>query len=294
MSDIAEVFEDVARRAAAVDPDGEHKVKPLELFFDLVFVFAITQVTSLMFHNSTWPGIGHGMLALAMLWWAWVAYSWLTNEIDPEEGAVRLAMFAAMAAMLVASLATPRAFGADGLVFALAYITVRVLHLVLYATVPGDGDVRAAVLRIAPTSLFAGALLVIAGALGGAARDPLWVAALLIDLGGVYRAGVGGWRVSAGHFAERHGLIVLIALGESIVAVGAVRGVALGARAVAVAVLGIALAGALWWIYFDVVALVAERKLRSLTGMPATSWPGTPTPTCIYRSWRASFWPRSA
>jgi low temperature requirement protein LtrA len=206
------------------------------------------------------------MLALTMLWWAWVAYSWLTNEIDPEEGVVRLVMFAAMAAMLVASLATPHAFGADGLVFALAYTIVRVLHLVLYQTVPSDMGVREAVRRISPTAIVAVTLLIVAGVVGGSARTPLWIAALLVDLSGVFFGGVEGWHVSAGHFAERHGLIVLIALGESIVSIGAASRHALDGPTVVAAVLGIAVAGAMWWIYFDVVALVAERKLRSLTG----------------------------
>src|SRR5919205_1153040 len=111
----------------------DERVTYLELFFDLVFVFAITQVTGLMAHEGSWAGIGQGLLVLAALWWAWAGYAWLTNRVNPEEGAVRLAFFAAMAALLIASLAVPRAFGTDAEVFGVAYLSVRVLHIALFA-----------------------------------------------------------------------------------------------------------------------------------------------------------------
>ena len=115
--------------------DGEQKVTPLELFFDLVFVFAITQVTAMMAEDPTWPGIGRGLMVLAAIWWAWVGYSWLTNFLATDEGVIRGAVFTAMAAMLVASLAVPHAFGRDGLVFGVAYFVVRALHIGCYAAV---------------------------------------------------------------------------------------------------------------------------------------------------------------
>src|SRR3954453_20670927 len=116
-------------------PRGEtdERVTNLELFFDLVFVFAITQVTALMSKDPTWAGIGHGMLVLAALWWAWAGYAWLTNRINPEEGGIRLAVFVAMAALLLASLAVPRAFGSDAKVFGVAYLAVRAMHIALFA-----------------------------------------------------------------------------------------------------------------------------------------------------------------
>src|SRR3989442_15669604 len=119
--------------------EREQRVTPLELFFDLVFVFAITQVTTFLSHNPTWGGLLRGLLLLGMLWWAWSAYAWLTNNLDPEEGAVRLAVLAAVAAMLVVSLAAPRAFGPDAVTFGVAYLVVRVLHLLLFA-IAGRGD----------------------------------------------------------------------------------------------------------------------------------------------------------
>src|SRR5690349_5741643 len=137
------------------DEPGERgqRVTPLELFFDLVVAFAFTQVTVLLSRTPTWAGLLRGLLLLAALWWAWSAYAWLTNTLDPEEGGVRLAMLAAVAAMLIASLAAPGAFGTDGVIFGVAYLLVRGLHLVLFSIAGrGDRDLLRAVLRIAPTA----------------------------------------------------------------------------------------------------------------------------------------------
>jgi low temperature requirement protein LtrA len=246
----------------------EARVTPLELFFDLVFVFAITQVTGLVSAKPSWEGLVQGVLVLGVLWWAWAAYAWLTNTVDLEEGVVRLAMFAAMAAMLIASLAVPEAFGNDALVFACAYAAVRAAHLVLYGLAGrGDADLLGAVARLAVSSAVAVALLVGAAFVDGAAQSALWALALGIDLAGPYLGGARGWHLSPGHFAERHALIVIIAIGESIVAVGVgAAGLPLDAGVIVASVLGIAVAAALWWAYFDVVALVAERRLRAATG----------------------------
>ena len=149
--------------------EAEQRVTPLELFFDLVFVFGLTQVTSLMSADPTWAGLARGMLVLAALWWAWAAYAWLTNTIDPDEGAARLAVFGAMAAMLIVGLAAPGAFDDDALLFGVAYLAVRVLHIVLYALAADDEDIRGAVMRLAPTSVVAPGLILGAAALDGAA-----------------------------------------------------------------------------------------------------------------------------
>src|ERR671925_850006 len=155
--------------------ERDHRVTPLELFFDLVVVFAITQVTSVFSHSPTWGGLLRGLLLLGTLWWAWSAYAWLTNTLDPEEGAVRLAMLAAIAAMLVVSLAAPGAFGSDGVTFGVAYFMVRAFHLVLYAIAGrGDRDLIRAVVRIVPAATLAPALLVIAGFLHGAGQLAFW------------------------------------------------------------------------------------------------------------------------
>src|SRR2546429_3932172 len=142
--------------------EGAHRVTPLELFFDLVVVFAVTQVTSFLGRSPTGGGLLRGLLLLGTLWWAWSAYAWLTNTVDPEEGAVRLAVLAAIAAMLIVSLAAPGAFGQDGVIFGVAYLVVRALHLVLFAIAGrGDRDLLRAVMRILPGAIIGAALLVV-------------------------------------------------------------------------------------------------------------------------------------
>jgi len=247
--------------------EGEERVTPLELFFDLIFVFAITQVTGFISEDPTWAGLVKGLLVLGVLWWAWAAYAWLTNTINPDEGAVRLVMFGAMAAMLIASLAVPDVFGDDALLFACAYAFVRVAHLALYAVAGrGDRDLLGAVARLGTGSTIAIGLLFVASALDGRLQAGIWAVALLFDAAGALIGGGRGWRLSAGHFAERHALIVIIAVGESIVALGVGATTDLTTGVVVAAALGLVVAAALWWAYFDVVALVAERKLRDTKG----------------------------
>ena len=219
--------------------------------------------------DPTWAGLGRGLLVLGALWWAWAAYAWLTNTVDPEEGAVRLAMLGAAAAMLVASLAVPEAFGDDGVLFGAAYFLVRVLHIALYALAGrGDPDLLGAVSRMTPSATLGPVLIVAAGFADGAQQITLWVVALALDYLGVLIGRGAGWRVSPEHFAERHGLIIIIALGESIVALGVgAAGLPLTWQVAAAAVLGIAVVAALWWAYFDFVALLAARKLVEAAGV---------------------------
>jgi low temperature requirement protein LtrA len=250
------------------DIGSEQRVTPLELFFDLVVVFAITQVTGFLSRDPTWGGLLRGLLILCVLWWAWAAYAWLTNTLNPEEGAVRLAMFGAIAAMLIVSLAVPDAFGGDGVAFGVAYFVVRALHLVLYAIAGrGDRDLLGAVLRIVPTATLCPALLVVAGFFDGTAQVGLWVAALLIDYLSVLVGHMQGWRVAPAHFVERHGLVVIIALGESIIAIGVGAGRRpLDAGVIEAALLGIAVVASVWWSYFDWVAFVSQARLTEATG----------------------------
>ena len=248
--------------------ESEQRVTPLELFFDLVFVFAITQVTGFLAENSTWEGLLRGLFLLGALWWAWASYAWLTNTLNPEEGAVRIAVFGSMAAMLIVSLATPHAFDVDGVVFGIAYFIVRALHLVLYALAGrGDPELLRAVLRILPSAVLGAALLVVAGFLDGAVQMVVWAVALAIDYLWLLVVGMRGWRVSPEHFVERHGLIVIIAIGESIVAIGVgAAGLPLDAGTIAAAILGIVVASALWWSYFDWAVYVAQARLADATG----------------------------
>jgi low temperature requirement protein LtrA len=241
--------------------EGE-RVTPLELFFDLVFVLALTQCTTLIARTPTWEGMLKGMLVLGMLWWSWTGYAWLTSVVDPEEGTVRLAMFAAMAAFLVAALCVPGAFGSEALLFACAYAAVRAAHIVLFVLASReDAALRHSVVGLAGSTAVGVGLLLAAAFTSGAPQLGLWGLALVLDMGGPYLFGAEGWKLVPGHFAERHGAIVIIALGESIVAIGAGAKAVTSAGIVAAAVLGVVVAAALWWVYFDVVAIVAGRRL---------------------------------
>jgi low temperature requirement protein LtrA len=238
------------------------RVTALELFFDLVFVLAITQCTALMAAEPTWTGLGKGVLVLGVLWWSWVGYAWLTSVVDPEEGAVRLVMFVVMAALLVAALCVPDAFGETALLFACAYGIVRFGQIALFLLASRDDPaLRQSVLGLAGGTSLGVGLLVAAAFTDGWPQGTLWVVALLLDMGEPFLFGSEGWKLVPGHFAERHGLIIIIALGESIVAIGVGASGGVDAGVVTAATLGVAVAAALWWLYFDVVALVAARRL---------------------------------
>jgi low temperature requirement protein LtrA len=217
-----------------------------------------------MADTPTWLGLAKGMLVLAVLWWAWVGYAWLTSVVDPEEGTVRFAIFAAMAALLVVALCVPDAFGELGLLLAAAYAVVRAAQIVLFMVASrDDAALRSSVIGLAGGTAVGVGLLVAASFADGVLQGALWALALVLDMGEPYLFGAEGWRLAPGHFAERHGLIVIIALGESIVAIGVGAEAGVTAGVVAAAVVGIAVAAALWWLYFDVVALVAERRLHN-------------------------------
>jgi low temperature requirement protein LtrA len=245
--------------------EGE-RVLPLELFFDLVFVLALTQCTALMADKPTWSGLAEGILVLAVMWWSWTGYTWLTSVVDPEEGAVRIAIFGAMAALLIVAICVPQAFGSLALEFALAYGAVRGGQIALFVLASrDDAALRKSVTGLALSTAIGVGLLIGASFLDGLAQGALWALALLLDMGGPYLFGSEGWKLVPGHFAERHGLIIIIALGESIVAIGAGADTSLTAGIAAAAVVGILLSAALWWIYFDVVALVSARRLVRAT-----------------------------
>jgi low temperature requirement protein LtrA len=253
-------------------PMREQRVTPLELFFDLVFVYGITQVTLLMSDDPTWTGIGRGLLVLAALWWAWTGYAWLTNLLEPEEVAVRLGMFGGMAAMLVVALAVPGAFGATAALFGVAYVVVRLIQVLLYAKASKREPALAGlVLRKLPAAALASALILLAALFDGPAQAGLWIAALAVDYLSTLIGGGRGLRISPAHFAERYGLIVIIALGESIVAIGiAAAGVPLTAGIVTAAVLAIGAIAALWWAYFDVIAVNVQARLSDTSGVRQT------------------------
>jgi low temperature requirement protein LtrA len=250
-------------RLAGIRREGE-RVTPLELFFDLVFVLAITQCTGLMSHDQSWSGLMQGLLILAVLWWAWVGYAWLTSVIDPEALAIRGAIFVAMAALLIVGICVQEAFGNLALAFALGIGVFRAAHIALFMLAGAeadDGDLRRSVIGLGVSTAIAVGILALASLFDGLAQGALWALAIFLDMAGPYFFGAEGWKIVPGHFAERHGLIVIIALGESIVAIGVGASGTLDLGIGTAGVLGVFLAAALWWTYFDVVALVSARRL---------------------------------
>jgi low temperature requirement protein LtrA len=246
------------------------RVTSIELFFDLVFVFALTQVTALMAEDLSARGILRGVLILGLLWWSWVGYAWLCNVVRVDEGPARFALLIAMIAMFVLALAIPEAFddlegGLPGpVVVAMCYFLFRLMHLVLFWIISSDDpDLRRQLVRFAPSMIGGTALLLIASQYTGTVQTVLWAAALLADYGGTYLAGASGWRLrSASHFAERHGLILIVALGESIVALGVgAAELPISWPIVAGSAAGLLLSAALWWAYFDITALQGEHAL---------------------------------
>ena len=263
------------RRLTRIVPTDEtHGVTTLELFFDLVFVFAITQITAFMAVDLGWQACLRGLVLLSLLWFAWCSYSWLGNQAHADEGILRVAYILAMAALFVVALAIPEAWGDEGggvsapVLLAAGLAVVRLTHLGVYAVAAaGDVGLRRQVVRTAvPVGVSAG-LLLLGAVLGGPAQTALWALALVVDYTGIYAVGA-DWRLPAPrHFAERYGLIVLIALGESLIAVGVGVGhLPVTVPIVGAALLGMAVSVALWWAYFDVVAPVAERVLRKREG----------------------------
>jgi low temperature requirement protein LtrA len=253
--------------------EREQRVTPLELLFDLVFVFAFTQVTTVLSDDPTWSGLGHGLLILAALWWAWAAYAWLTNTADPDAGEVWGAMLVAMAAMFVAALAVPDAFGRHGVVFGVAFLIVNVMFLALYTfAARGDRDLLAAIMRIAPLPLAGAALIIGAGFVHGALRPIIWLAAIAVGLFGPLLGGIGGWRVQPAHFIERHGLIVIIAIGESLIAIGVgARSAGVGTGVIVAAALGLVVVNSFWLAYFDFFPIRVQQLLADRSGAQRTS-----------------------
>jgi low temperature requirement protein LtrA len=247
--------------------DQEHRVTPRELFFDLVFVFAFTQVATLLADDPTFAGIGRGVLVLAALWWVWAAYAWLTNVVDPEESIVGAALLVALIAMFVAALVVPDVFDGKGVLFGAAFFVVCAMHTALYALAGrGSPDLRRAVLRLAPWMLGGAILIIVAGFTDGA-QIWLWLAALTCSYVGGFATGTTGWRLYPSHFVERHGLVVIIALGEAFVSIGiGARGIDIGLPEIVAAVLGLLVATAFWLAYFDFFSIRGEQTLLNREG----------------------------
>jgi low temperature requirement protein LtrA len=258
-------------------PTAEHDgATDFELLFDLVYVFAITQVTTYMARSQGPRGLLQGLIILALLWWTWSAYTWLGNQARADEGLVRLVLAAAMVAMFVVALSVPKAWHtphgelSGSLILVGAYLLVRALHLCAYAAAAGDDPGLRHQLVVTLIPLLLGAALMVPGAiLGGWAETILFAAALAVDWTGVYLTSRhGGWRInSAQHWTERQGNFIILAIGESVVAIGVGAGTqALHWPVIVASGLGVAVAISLWWLYFDVVSLAAERRFAQAEG----------------------------
>jgi low temperature requirement protein LtrA len=245
--------------------EHEHRVTPRELFFDLVFVFAFTQVATLLADDPTFAGIGRGVLVLAALWWAWTAYAWFTNIVDPEENVIGAALLVALMAMFVAALVVPGVFDDDGVLFGAAFLVVCTMHAALYAFVGrANPDLLGAVLRLTPWTLSGATLILVAGFAAGA-RTWLWLGALACAYIGPFLSGSTGWQLHPSHFAERYGLVLIIALGEAFIAIGiGATGIGIGLGEVVAAILGLLVATSFWLAYFDFFSIRGERILRDV------------------------------
>jgi low temperature requirement protein LtrA len=260
------------RRPLIREEQAKATVTPLELFFDLVFVFALTQVTAFMADELNWQGMLRGALVIMLLWWAWTGYAWLANVASAEEPPIKLSILAGMSAMFLLALCIPEAFddapgGLDGpVVLAVCYLVFRFMHFVMFMIVAReDPGLRGQLFRFAPSVVAGSAVLLVASQFDGWVQTGLWMLAIVADYVGTALGGFSGWRLPApGHFSERHGLIVIVALGESIVAIGV--GVAkepISLVIVVASLFGLVLASAMWWAYFDVSALLGEHALAS-------------------------------
>jgi low temperature requirement protein LtrA len=251
--------------ATAADTHQPQRVTTLELFFDLVFVFTLTELTTVLFEAPNGRGLLRVVVMLGLIWWMYGGYAWMTNAVDTTTLARRLVLLAAMGAYFMLALSIPHAFGDTGLAFGLAYFCVVVLHSALFTRASVASAVRA-ILTLAPYNLVAAFAVIAGGALGGTAQYALWAAAGVFEWLSPSFRGLGGFLVAPAHFVERHGLVVIVAIGESVVAIGfGASQLPLDGSLVAVAAVGLALSACLWWLYFGGDD---ERAEHALTAMP--------------------------
>jgi low temperature requirement protein LtrA len=244
---------------SGIDRESSVRVSTLELFFDLVFVFTITQLTAVLAENLTWARAGSALLMLGIIFWMYGGYAWLTNVIAPADAVRRALLLTGMAGFLLIALAIPAAFAGSGWAFGVGYFLVNAIHsgLLLRAA-------PAAMRRLAPLNLLSATLVLLGGFAPQNVRALIWLAGLLIILVSPYLHPIGEWTITSSHFVERHGLIVIVALGESVVAIGAgAAGLELTGSLIAAAVLGLILSFGLWWVYFGGDDEAAERALEA-------------------------------
>jgi low temperature requirement protein LtrA len=244
--------------------DRVERVSTLELFFDLVFVFTITQLTAVISDDPTLRGLLRVALMLGVIFYMYGGYAWMTNAVAADRAARRLLLLGGMAGFLVLALAIPRAFSEGDVAFGIAYLVVVCIHTGLYSRTTERLTVRA-LLRLAPFNLLSALLVLAAVVVEGTAAYLLWAAAFALEWVSPRLAGTGGFRIAPAHFVERHGLVVIVALGESIVAIGiGAADLPVDLPLASVAVLGLLLAACLWWAYFGGDDTRAERALAAV------------------------------
>jgi len=239
----------------------------VELFFDLVFVFGVTQVVGVLHHDLSWVGVGHAILVFWLVWWAWTQFTWALNAADTTHPLVELLTLVSTAVAFFMSVAIPTSFAGRALWFAVPYVLVRGLGLWIYGLVARAKPGQHAAVRLFSLVSAGGLAAVIAGAVAGPdAQAWLWGLAILLDVVAAIVAGQQKeWDLHAEHFAERHGLIVIIALGESlIVAAAGLSEATFSADVLAVALLGVLTSCALWWTYFLAAKPELEHALASV------------------------------
>jgi low temperature requirement protein LtrA len=248
----------------AAPPGGALRVSTLELFFDLVFVFTITQLTAAIAADLSWLGLLRMLVMLGVIWWMYAGYAWLTNAVAPNSSLRRGLLLTGMAGFLAISLAIPDAFGATGWAFGVGYFVVNAVHTGLFLSTGGPGVLRA-MRYLGLLNLVTAGLVLAGGFAPEHARLALWLAALALQIASPYLIPIGGFTISAAHFVERHGLVIIVALGESVVAIGVGVGRELTWGLLGVAVLGLVLSYYLWYAYFGGDD---ERAAEALAGIP--------------------------
>jgi low temperature requirement protein LtrA len=240
------------------------RVSTLELFFDLVFVFTITQLTAVLANDLTLRGVAEVVVMLSMIYWMYGGYAWLTNAMAPNNTFRRTLMLVGMGGFLAIALAIPHAFGAAGWVFGLGYFVVNAVHTGLFVMVGGAGVVRA-MRTLGSLNLVSATAILVGGFLPEPWRWGFWLGAVLIELASPYLNPIGEFSISPSHFVERHGLVIIIALGESLIAIGVgAAGLKVDLGLVIVAVLGLSVAYLMWWVYFGGDDTRAEHALASI------------------------------
>jgi low temperature requirement protein LtrA len=254
----------------AASPDQVERVSTLELFFDLVFVFTLTQLTSVLVMHPDWRGLAQVALMLGLIWWMYGGYAWLTNAVAPDSPIRRLLLLGGMGAFFVLALSIPHAFSGSGLSFGLAYLTIVLVHATLFARA-SSATVVQAVFVLAPYNLLSAALVVAGGIAGGTAEYILWTVAFAFEWVTPSLIRLADFEVAAAHFVERHGLVVIVAIGESVVAIGiGASGLAVNLELIAAALVGLLLSACLWWTYF---AGEEDRVERALANAPRARRP---------------------